>query len=106
MSGRGSGTATDTEKATRARHRVQRPSMYVVLIHNDDFTPRNFVVDALKRFFSKTESEATRIMLLAHNYGVGVIAKYPREIAEAKADQVMRHARDAGYPLALSAQEE
>lgn len=99
-------TANDVERKLDSRHRAKRPSMHVVLVHNDDFTPRQFVVEALKRFFAKTESEATRIMLLAHRYGVGVIAKYPREIAEAKADQVTRYARECGYPLAFSTQEE
>ena len=99
-------STTVTSRRTRAAEKTKRPSMYVVLIHNDDFTPRGFVVEALKRFFQKTEDEATRIMSLAHNYGLGAVSKYPHEIAEAKAEQAMRHARDSGYPLNFSVQEE
>lgn len=80
--------------------------MYVVIVHNDDFTPRHFVVELLRGVFGKTEAEATRIMLLAHNYGVGFVAKYPYEIAEAKVDQCLRKATERGYPLMFSTQEE
>jgi ATP-dependent Clp protease adaptor protein ClpS len=96
----------DTIGTTKSKPKVKKPSFYVVVVHNDPFTPRTFVVELLKKFFGKPETEAHRIMLLAHNYGVGVIAKYSREIAEAKTKQVNEYARTAGYPLYFSTEEE
>ena len=88
------------------KHKVKRPTFYVVVVHNDPFTPRHFVVGVLKTYFGKNEAEATRIMLLAHNYGVGVVAKFTHEIAEAKAQQVNEYSRDQGYPLFFSVEDE
>lgn len=88
------------------RHKIKRPSFYVVVVHNDPYTPRTFVVQVLKKYFDKNEQEATRIMLLAHNYGVGVVAKFPHEIAEAKAQQVNEYSREHGYPLHFSVEDE
>lgn len=90
----------------RAHQKIKRPSMYVVVVHNDPITPRAFVVQVLKKYFHKQETEATRIMLLAHNFGVGVVAKYSHEIAEIKAKQVNEYARLSGYPLHFSIEEE
>ncbi len=90
----------------RTKPKAKRPSFYVVVVHNDPFTPRAFVVEVLKNFFGKAEPEAHRIMLLAHNYGVGVVAKFSREIAETKTAQVNEYARTAGYPLFFSTEEE
>ena len=108
--GDGVGDTSETENQSgvgiATERKYKRPSMYVVLVHNDDVTPRSFVVDLLKRHFNKDEAEATRIMLVAHIYGLGAVSKYPREIAEAKADACVRNARDKGYPLAFSVQEE
>lgn len=80
--------------------------MYVVVVHNDPFTPRSFVVEVLRRYFNKTEPEATRIMLLAHNFGIGVVAKFSHDIAESKAKQVNEYAQLSGYPLHFSVEEE
>ena len=85
---------------------IKKPSFYVVVVHNDPITPRWFVVEILKRFFDKTEPEATRIMMLAHNYGVGVVAKLPKELAESKAKKVNEVVRESGYPLIFSTEEE
>jgi ATP-dependent Clp protease adaptor protein ClpS len=90
----------------KIKMKVKRPSFFVVVVHNDPFTPRFFVVEVLKRFFNKAEPEANRIMLLAHNYGVGVVAKYSREIAESKAKQVNEYAKLAGFPLHFSSEDE
>jgi ATP-dependent Clp protease adaptor protein ClpS len=90
----------------RPQEKLKRPSFYVVVVHNDPFTPRSFVVDVLKRYFDKGEPEATRIMLLAHNYGVGAIEKYSRDVAESKANKVNEFCRTAGYPLFFSTEEE
>ena len=88
------------------RHKIKRPSFFVVVVHNDPFTPRSFVVQVLKKFFGKNEGEAMRIMLLAHNYGVGVVAKFSRDIAESKAKQVNEYSREHGYPLHFSVEDE
>jgi ATP-dependent Clp protease adaptor protein ClpS len=73
--------------------------MYKVLMLNDDFTPMEFVVHVLERFFSKGREEATRIMLHVHRRGVGVCGVYPYEIAETKVTQVMDFARQHQHPL-------
>lgn len=109
MSRTGTGQ-TETQDGThireRAKKKTKRPSFYVVVVHNDPFTPRSFVVEVLKRFFDKHESEANRIMLLAHNFGVGVVSKYTHEIAESKARQVNEFSRTSGYPLYFSVEED
>ena len=73
--------------------------MFKVLILNDDYTPMDFVVDVLVRFFRKSEAEAVRIMLAVHQAGVGICGVYPFEIAETKVDQVMDAAHAEGHPL-------
>jgi ATP-dependent Clp protease adaptor protein ClpS len=88
------------------QEKVQKPTFYVVVVHNDPITPRQFVVEVLKRFFNKNESESTKIMLLAHNYGVGVVVKLPHDLAESKAKQVNESVRDTGYPLYFSVEKE
>ena len=85
---------------------VKRPSFYVVVLHNDDFTPRGFVVEVLRKFFGKDETQAIRIMMLAHNHGIGVVAQFSLEIAESKVAQVNDHARNEGYPLHFSVEEQ
>ena len=94
----------DRDVATEKK--PKRPSMFVVLVHNDDVTPRWFVVEILRLHFQKDEREATRIMLLAHTHGVGAVGKFTHEIAESKADVAMRFAREHGFPLGFSVQEE
>lgn len=98
-------TTIDIGVSKEIKEKVKKPSMYVVVVHNDPITPRGFVVSVLKKHFGKTEEEATRIMLLAHNYGVGAIATYTFEIAESKADAANTTARLEGYPLTFSVQE-
>ncbi|MEO5337591.1 MAG: ATP-dependent Clp protease adapter ClpS [Magnetospirillum sp. WYHS-4] len=88
-----------TGVVTRARSKTKKPSMYKVLLLNDDFTPMDFVVLVLERFFSKTAEEATRIMLHVHHRGVGVAGVYTYEVAETKANQVIELARKNQHPL-------
>ncbi len=73
--------------------------MFKVLILNDDYTPMDFVVDVLVRFFRKSEMEAVRIMLAVHQAGVGICGVYPHEIAETKVNQVINAAQAEGHPL-------
>jgi ATP-dependent Clp protease adaptor protein ClpS len=78
---------------------VREPKKYRVLLHNDDYTTMDFVVEVLVRVFRKSETEATIIMLQIHNEGVGVCGLYTAEVAETKVDMVHRLAKSAGYPL-------
>ncbi|MCX7626820.1 MAG: ATP-dependent Clp protease adapter ClpS [Methylophilaceae bacterium] len=78
---------------------VKPPPLYKVLLLNDDYTPMDFVVQVLERFFSKSREQATQIMLKVHYEGVGVCGVYPRDIAETKVQQVIHHARKHQHPL-------
>ncbi|MEM9684926.1 MAG: ATP-dependent Clp protease adapter ClpS [Pseudomonadota bacterium] len=89
----------DTGVVTRTKPKTKKPSMYKVLMLNDDFTPMEFVVHVLERFFSKGREEATQIMLHVHRRGVGICGVYPYEIAETKVTQVMDFARQHQHPL-------
>ena len=81
--------------------KTRKPSMYKVLMMNDDYTPMEFVVYVLQRFFSMSSDQATAIMLNVHQRGVGVCGVYSYEVAEAKATQVMDYARQNEHPLQL-----
>src|SRR6056297_2492841 len=85
--------------ATKTRTKTQRPSLYKVLLLNDDYTPMEFVVLVLQRFFGKSAEDATRIMLHVHQKGVGVCGVYTYEIAETKVAQVIEFARQHQHPL-------
>lgn len=76
------------------------PSMYKVLLLNDDFTPMDFVIVVLQRFFGMDKEQATRIMLQVHNEGRGLCGLYPRDIAATKVEQVSAFARQHQHPLA------
>jgi len=91
---------------TKTEKKATRPRMYRVLIHNDDYTPMDFVVNLLKVVFHKGETEATAIMLHIHNHGVGVAGVYSYEIAETKVAQVHHMARQADCPLVASMEPE
>ena len=84
---------------TERKVRTDRPSLFKVLLHNDDYTPMEFVVDVLTRFFSKTHEQATEIMLTVHHKGIGLCGIYPHEIAETKVALVTETAREHEYPL-------
>ena len=88
-----------TGVTTKTRTQTKRPSLYRVLILNDDYTPMEFVVLVLERFFQKGREEATQIMLHVHQHGVGECGVYTYEVAETKVTQVMDFARKHQHPL-------
>jgi ATP-dependent Clp protease adaptor protein ClpS len=85
--------------ATKVRAKPKKPSQYKVLMLNDDYTPMEFVVMCLKRFFRMDLEQATRVMLHVHQKGVGVCGVFPYEVAETKVNQVMDFARQNQHPL-------
>jgi ATP-dependent Clp protease adaptor protein ClpS len=99
-------TTPNTGVVVKARPRTKKPSMYKVLMLNDDYTPMEFVVHVLERFFQKNREEATRIMLHVHRRGVGVCGVYTYEVAETKVTQVMDLARQNQHPLQCTIEKE
>ena len=91
---------------TRTRLKPKKPAMYRVLLLNDDFTPMDFVVHVLEKFFSKNRQEATEIMLHVHRRGVGVCGVYTHEVAETKVNMVMDYARKNEHPLQCTMEKE
>jgi ATP-dependent Clp protease adaptor protein ClpS len=90
----------------KTRPKTKKPSMYKVLLLNDDFTPMEFVVHVLERFFSKTRQEATDVMLHVHRRGVGICGVFTFEVAEMKVAQVMDFARINEQPLQCTMEKE
>ena len=97
-----SGTIVVTETKTKTK----KPSMYKVLLLNDDYTPMEFVVHILERIFHKSGGEATQIMLHVHQKGIGVCGVYTYDIAETKAIQVTNYARKYEHPLQMQLEKE
>lgn len=95
-----------TGLVTKTRPQTKRPSLYKVLLLNDDYTPMEFVVHVLEKYFSKGREEATRIMLHVHHKGVGMCGVYTYEVAETKVTQVMDFARQHGHPLQCTMEKE
>jgi ATP-dependent Clp protease adaptor protein ClpS len=97
----------DVDGAVKERVDIKRqePTLYSVVLLNDDYTPMPFVVDVLESLFQKTPAEAYRIMMQVHLNGRGVAGVYPWEIAETKADTVASLASGAGYPLKATIEE-
>lgn len=93
------GAGAGTGLVTKTKPKIQRPSLYKVLLLNDDYTPMEFVVHILERFFNKGRDEATVIMLHVHQNGVGICGVYTYEVAETKVTQVMDFARKHQHPL-------
>ncbi len=91
---------------TKTRPKTKRPSLYKVLLLNDDYTPMEFVVYVLEKFFNKNSDEATRIMLHVHQKGVGICGVYTYEVAETKVTQVMSFARQHQHPLQCTMEKE
>jgi ATP-dependent Clp protease adaptor protein ClpS len=91
---------------TKTRPKTKKPSLYKVLLLNDDYTPMEFVVYVLERFFNKPRDEATRIMLHVHHKGVGVCGVYTYEVAETKVTQVMDFSRQHQHPLQCTMEKE
>jgi ATP-dependent Clp protease adaptor protein ClpS len=95
-----------TGAVTQVRSKTKRPSLYKVLLLNDDYTPMEFVVHILEEFFGKSRDEAVEIMLHVHNRGVGVCGVYTFEIAETKVAQVIDKARRNEHPLQCTMEKE
>jgi ATP-dependent Clp protease adaptor protein ClpS len=95
-----------TGVVVKSKPMTKKPSLYKVLLLNDDYTPMEFVVHVLERFFSKSREEATRIMLHVHRRGVGVCGVYTYEVAETKVTQVIDFARRHEHPLQCTLEKE
>ncbi|MBK8169080.1 MAG: ATP-dependent Clp protease adaptor ClpS [Sandaracinaceae bacterium] len=93
-------TRTKTEK------KVKKPPLYKVMLHNDPYTTREFVVEVLRDVFHRSESESIQIMLHVHNNGIGVAGVYPFEVAETKIQTVEKLAREYEFPLRLTMEAE
>lgn len=110
MTGPGNGGDDDNDGqtgiVTKTRTKTKKPSLYKVLILNDDYTPMEFVVFVLERFFNKGREDAMRIMLHVHRKGVGICGLYTYEIAETKVTQVMDFARQNHHPLQCTMEKE
>jgi ATP-dependent Clp protease adaptor protein ClpS len=97
--GGGKGGNAGVGVATKTRTRTAKPALYRVLMLNDDYTPMEFVVLTLQRFFKMTIEDATRVMLHVHQRGVGVCGIFTYEVAETKVNQVIDFAREHQHPL-------
>ncbi len=96
----------DTKTRTKVRPKTQRPKLYKVILVNDDYTPREFVVTVLKAVFQVSADQAYRIMMTAHTRGACVVAVYTKDVAETKAKDGTEAGRSAGYPLFFSSEPE
>lgn len=90
---------------SRLEEELEEPPLYKVMLHNDDYTTMEFVVEILRKIFHKSPVEATRIMLLVHKSGVGECGVFPFEIAETKVQMVHHLAKKHGFPLQCSMEE-
>ena len=95
-----------TGLVTKTRPKTKKPSLYKVLLLNDDYTPMEFVIHVLQKYFGKGQDEATKIMLHVHQKGVGVCGVFTYEVAETKVTQVMDLARQNGHPLQCTMEKE
>jgi len=96
----------DTKPQATERTKTKQPPLYKVILLNDDYTPREFVVVVLKAVFRMTEDQSYRVMMTAHQRGACVVATYTRDIAESKASEANDMARSAGHPLEFSTEPE
>ena len=100
------GTNTNIGVVERTKPKTRKPSMYKVIMLNDDYTPMEFVILVLERFFSKSHEEATNIMLHVHQKGVGICGVFTYEVAETKVTQVMDLAQQQEHPLQCTLEKE
>jgi len=98
-------TGNSTKVENSVAEKVVAPSLFKVLMHNDDYTTMEFVVEVLREIFSKSAIEAEKIMLTIHFQGVGYCGTFPHAIAETKVDQARLKARKAGFPLRCTLEE-
>lgn len=96
----------DSRLRTKVRPKTERPRLHKVILVNDDYTPREFVVTVLKAEFRMSEDQAHRVMITAHRLGVCVVAVYTRDIAETKATRATDAGRSKGYPLQFTTEPE
>ena len=96
----------DTDVLTESETKLEKPKLFKVILHNDDFTTMEFVVFVLEYVFMRDEVEAFAIMLQVHTQGVGIAGVYPYEIANMKAEKAMNLARAREYPLLCTVEEE
>ena len=96
----------DQEILTETKEKLEKPPLYKVLLHNDDFTTMEFVVFILNKVFMRSEAESWVIMLKVHNEGVGVAGVYPYEVATMKAEKAMNLARAYEFPFLCTVEEE
>lgn len=97
---------TIVKPRTKVRPKLERPKLYKVMLLNDDFTPRDFVVMVLKAEFSMNEDQALRVMITAHQKGVCVVAVFPRDVAETKAVRATDAGKAMGFPLMFTTEPE
>lgn len=97
---------TDLKPRTRTRPKIERPKLHKVILVNDDFTPREFVVTVLKGEFHMSEDQAHRVMITAHQRGVCVVAVFTKDVAETKATRATDAGRTNGYPLLFTTEPE
>jgi ATP-dependent Clp protease adaptor protein ClpS len=97
---------TLTKPHVKLQPKTQRPKLYKVILLNDDYTPREFVVAVLRGVFRMNEDQAYRVMMTAHKRGVCVIAVFTKDVAETKATEGTESGRRAGYPLAFTTEPE
>src|ERR1700749_2602216 len=100
------GSGTGTGIVTKTRPKTKKPSLYKVLILNDDYTPMEFVVHILEKFFNKGREQAVEIMLHVHRHGVGICGVFTFEVAETKVAQVIEFARRHQHPLQCTMEKE
>jgi ATP-dependent Clp protease adaptor protein ClpS len=100
------GNGAGTGVVTKTRAKTKKPSLYKVLILNDDYTPMEFVVHILERFFNKNREEAVTVMLHVHRHGVGICGVFTYEVAETKVAQVIEFARRHQHPLQCTMEKE
>jgi len=106
MAGKKKSPTTRRDEQTLVKERVKRPERHKVVLHNDDYTPMEFVVQLLETLFGRSAAESTRIMLHVHRNGIGIAGVYSREIAEAKAVKSVKIARESGYPFLATTEPE
>src|SRR4029077_7287411 len=97
---------TVTKPKTRVKTKVKRPRLHKVILVNDDYTPREFVVTVLKGEFRMSEDQAYRVMMTAHRRGACVVAVYARDVAETKATRATEAGRSKGHPLTFTTEPE